>query len=463
MRYHSTRGQAPELSFTAASLTGLAADSGLYLPTTWPQVDAATYARLRTASYTDWATYIVGLFAADSLAPATLQQLVLQAHQPFRHAAVSPLVQLDSAQWLLELFHGPTLAFKDYALQFLGVLTEHLLADSNRQVTVLGATSGDTGSAAIAAFAGKPNINIVILHPHGQPSEIQRRQMTTVLANNVHNIAIKGTFDDCQDAVKTLFSDAPLKQQLGLTAVNSINIARIVAQVTYYAYACAKLGATAEHLLSFCVPTGNFGNIFAGYVAKQIGLPINKLIIASNKNDILTRTLMTGDMKIEQVEPSLSPSMDIQISSNFERLLFLLLDRDAAALRQLLAEFRTHGCCTLPKTVIAKLRQDFMAFAADDTDTLSTIQSTYKATGQVVDPHTAVGLFAASQARQTGLSDCLINLACAHPAKFPTALQSAVGLHPPLPDFLEDLLTRQERYVTLPPDVESLRQHIQTL
>lgn len=462
MKYVSTRGHETVLNFTEALLTGLAPDGGLYLPVDFPQVDAATLATWQTLGYAELATELFRLFAAGSpLDGPDLAPLIQESLADFRHSAIAPLVQLDDQQtWLLELFYGPTLAFKDYALQILGKLIGHLLEQSGKTITVLGATSGDTGAAAIAGLAGMPNAQIFILHPKGNVSEVQRRQMTTNLADNLHNLAIEGSFDDCQDLVKLAFGDPELRAEVGLTAINSINMARIVAQMVYYVQASLHLGGTAQQPINFCVPTGNFGNIFSAYLAKRIGAPIGKLVIASNNNDILPRSYRQGTMVLSKTVSTLSLSMDIQIPSNFERLLYLLVDRDAAQLSQLLQDFRVQGECVLPETVVKGWQQDFLAYSVDDELTQRTIADVYARNGMVIDPHTAVGVAASTQARAEGLVGPLVSLACAHPAKFPQAVQSAIGVVPKLPDFMADLFEREERLAVLANDGPQLKEQI---
>ena len=462
MKYVSTRGHESVLDFTDALLTGLAPDGGLYLPLEFPRVDAETLAAWSQLGYVSLATDLFRLFAADSaLDVPVLPNLIQAALQDFRHAAIAPLVQLDDRQtWLLELFYGPTLAFKDYALQILGRLIGYLLEQSGRHITVLGATSGDTGAAAIAGLAGVPNAQIFILHPKGSVSEVQRRQMTTCVADNIHNLAVEGSFDDCQDLVKQAFGDADLRAAAGLTAINSINMARIVAQMVYYVQASLNLGGSTQRPIHFCVPTGNFGNIFSAYLAKQIGAPIGQLVIASNRNDILPRSYREGTMVLSKTVSTLSLSMDIQIPSNFERLLYLLVDRDAQQLCQLLQNFRNQGQCVLPEQVVKRWQQDFLAYSVDDQLTQQTIAEVYRSNGMVIDPHTAVGVAASQQARAEGLTGPLVSLACAHPAKFPRAVQAAIGVKPELPEFLSDLFQREERLAVLANDDQDLAKRI---
>lgn len=449
MHYISTRGQAPALGFEDVLLAGLASDGGLYVPETWPQVDAAA---LAGKSYHDIAMTVMKPFIGGEIPDDVLRSLIEKAYATFRDRRVTPLVELDQDVWLMELFHGPTLAFKDVALQLLGHLFDHVLSKKKQHITVVGATSGDTGSAAIEACRDKETMDIFILHPHGRVSEVQRRQMTTVLSSNVHNIAVEGSFDDCQDIVKALFNDHKFRADMNLAAINSINWARIMAQVVYYFVAAAKTGSP----VSFSVPTGNFGNVYAAYVAKKMGLPVEKLIVGTNRNDILHRFFETGTMRKERVAPTLSPSMDIQISSNFERLLFELCNRDAGYVRGLTAGFAKDGAFDVEAGMLAQAKKDFCSWRLDDEKTLNVIREVYENTGQVVDPHTAVGLGAALHYRDK-ISTPLVSLACAHPAKFPDAVEKAIGVRPSLPDFLSDLYARPERCEIAPANVEKIK------
>lgn len=459
IRYISTRGQASALSFRDAVLTGLAPDGGLYLPDSIPQIADSEWHELKKLSYAELAYSIISRFITDqSIDAATLRQIINDSYASFRHADVAPVKKLQGDMVLLELFHGPTLAFKDFALQFLGRLLGYYFSKNGKHAIVLGATSGDTGSAAIAGFAGRPNMDIFILHPAGRVSDVQRRQMTTVADSNVHNIAIKGTFDDCQDIVKAIFSDTEFRKSHTLVAVNSINWARILAQVVYYIYAALKLGAP-QKAVNFCVPTGNFGDIYAGYVARQMGLPMGKLIIATNKNDILRRTLETGTYGMSGVSPTLSPSMDIQISSNFERLLFNLHSRDSKLINEKMTAFRNSKKLELSAVAWAAFKNDFAAGSADDDETLATIKQVYETTGELLDPHTAVGYAVAQKCKQPGT---MVVLATAHPAKFPDAVKKATGEHPVLPEHLGDLLKRKESYDTLANDGNRVKQFIHT-
>ena len=457
MQYVSTRGAAPILGFEDVLLAGLARDGGLYVPQHWPQLSADDIRAMDGAPYHDVAFTVIRPFIDDdAIGDAELRGLLAETYAVFDHPAVTPLRQMDSATWLLELFHGPTLAFKDIALQLLGRLFERILAKRGESVTIVGATSGDTGSAAIEACRNRDNIDIFILHPSGRVSEVQRRQMTTVDASNVHNIAIEGTFDDCQDLVKAMFNDAAFRDDLNLSAVNSINWARIVAQTVYYFAAGAALGAP-DREMTFVVPTGNFGNVYAGYVAHRMGLPVKRFLVASNRNDILTRFFESGDMSMAPVVPSLSPSMDIQVSSNFERLLFDLLDRHGSALAEAMTDFRASGSLTAGGNLHVLARHLFTGRRRDDAQTLATIRAVHETLGLLIDPHTAVGLGAAAEADGAGKT---IVLATAHPAKFPDAVEKATGVRPALPPRLADLFDRPERMSTLPNELAGVQEFV---
>jgi threonine synthase len=448
------------LGFSEVLLAGLARDGGLYVPADWPFFTAAEIRAMRGLSYPEIAVEIMAPFVEGALSESELATIVGDAYANFTHPAVAPLKQLGHNQWVLELFHGPTLAFKDYALQLLGRLFDHVLAKNGQKVTIVGATSGDTGSAAIEACRDRDAIDIIILHPKGRVSDVQRRQMTSVRADNVRNIAIEGTFDDCQDLVKALFNDLAFRDELNLSAVNSINWARIMAQIVYYFASGVALGAP-DVRMAYAVPTGNFGNIYAGYAARRMGLPIERLIIGSNRNDILTRTIETGTMKVEGVQPSLSPSMDIQISSNFERVLFHALGDDGGATAKIMEEFRTQGSVTLPQGSHTQLCEIFQARRFDDTETKQAIAMLRRTTGEVVDPHSAIGI-AAGLACHEDRTRTLVALATAHPAKFPAAIAEAIGFSPPLPGPLADLMEREERYDVLPNDVDALKSYVRT-
>ncbi len=458
MKFVSTRGAAPTLNFDEVLLTGLARDGGLYLPESWPRFTAEDIRGLAGLPYAEAAFRVMRPFVGDSLDEADLKAIVEEAYAAFDHAAVAPLKQLDERLWLMELFHGPTLAFKDMSLQVVGRLFDHVLERRGARVTIVGATSGDTGSAAIEACRGRERIDIFILHPKDRISEVQRRQMTTVREDNVFNIAIEGTFDDCQDLVKAMFNDAAFRDEMGLSAVNSINWARIMAQIVYYMVAGAALGAP-DRKIAFAVPTGNFGNVYAGYAAKRMGLPLAKFIVGSNRNDILTRFFKTGAMTMEEVVPSLSPSMDIQISSNFERLLFDLYDGEGAAVAMAMEEFRKTGMLDLGQARWARALELFEAERCDDERTLAEIARTHRETGELIDPHTAVGV-AAARARAAALDDPrtpIVALAAAHPAKFPDAVEKATGVRPALPSRLADLYERAESLNVLPNELAAVQ------
>ncbi|MBN8531937.1 MAG: threonine synthase [Alphaproteobacteria bacterium] len=459
MKYISTRGSAPVLDFEGAMLAGLAEDGGLYVPESWPTFEPHEIAAFTGLSYQELAFRVMKPFVGESFSEKELKECIEKAYSTFLHAAIAPLVQTRRNEFILELFHGPTLAFKDFALQLLGHLMEKALARHKKRVVVLGATSGDTGSAAIAGFRGRANMQIVILHPEGRVSEVQRRQMTTVADANVHNLAVEGSFDDCQDIVKTLFADAEVRPHLA--AVNSINWARILAQVVYYFYAACALGAPAR-AVRFVVPTGNFGDIYAGYVAKRCGLPIEKLVIASNRNDILTRCLETGSYQAAGVEPSLSPSMDIQISSNFERLLFDLHDRDGAKLAEKMRVFKEKGTLALDTGQMAKLKGEFGAARIDDAETLKAIAEVHAEGGYVLDPHSAVGVGAGRKIARDAACVSVV-LATAHPAKFPDAVEKAVGLRPGLPAHVAGIMTAKERVEKAEADAEAVKKKVQEL
>jgi threonine synthase len=437
--------------FSGVLLAGLAEDGGLYVPATWPQFSHADFRAMRGLPYAELAARIMHPFVGDTLPFATLQTLCHGAYAGFDHPAVVPLVQLETGLWAQELFHGPTLAFKDLALQLLGRLYDHILAERNERVTIVGATSGDTGSAAIEACAGRDRIDIIFLHPHGRVSEVQRRQMTTVMAKNVGNIAVDGSFDDCQDLVKAMFADAPFRAEMHLSAMNSINWARIAAQVPYYVAAALALGAP-DREVAFTVPSGNFGNILAAWVARRIGLPVARLVAASNRNDILCRFLAGNDMSIRPVEPSLSPSMDIQVSSNFERLLFELLDRDGAATARTMTDFRSSGRMAVPEAAWHRAAATMHGFRLDDAGTLEEIRRLHAATGYLADPHTAVGI-AAARALPAPHGVPMVAMATADPAKFPDAMEQATGQRPPLPPRLADLYERAEKFTRAPNDL----------
>ncbi|WEK44318.1 MAG: threonine synthase [Candidatus Sphingomonas colombiensis] len=445
MRYISTRGAAPALDFRDVTLAGLASDGGLYLPEQWPTLTRDEIAALAGLSYVDTAVAVMAPFVAGSLTRDELKALCTAAYGRFDHAAVTPLVQLDHDQWLLELFHGPTLAFKDVALQLLGLLFEKFLSGSDKHLTIVGATSGDTGSAAIDAVAGRAGVDIFMLHPEGRVSEVQRRQMTTVGAPNVYNIAIRGDFDQAQALVKAMFNDSAFSGRFNLSAVNSINWARLMAQVVYYFYAAVRLGAP-ERSVAFSVPTGNFGDVFAGYVAAKMGLPVAKLVVATNVNDILARALASGDYSCRDVVLTPTPSMDIQVSSNFERLLFDLGGRDGAALAEQMRGFEATRAMRLSNAQHQGAATLFASERVDVDDMALAMRWASERAGQVIDPHSAIGLAAA---RRHAGDVPMVTLATAHPAKFRDAVERATGIRPSLPARVGDLFEREERYVTL--------------
>ncbi|MGO8865913.1 MAG: threonine synthase [Alphaproteobacteria bacterium] len=458
MRYISTRGEAPALAFEDVLLAGLARDGGLYLPEAWPRLAPAELRDLRGLDYGALACRVMLPFLGGSIAEETFAAMVREAYSSFDHKAVAPLRQLGAGEWLMELFHGPTLAFKDLALQLVGRLFDHVLKRRGERVTIVGATSGDTGSAAIEACKGRQAIDIFILHPHGRISEVQRRQMTTVDAPNVWNIAVEGSFDDCQDLVKGMFNDEGFREAHRLSAVNSINWARIMAQIPYYVWAAVALGAP-ERELAFAVPTGNFGNVYAAYAARAMGLPVAQLIVGSNRNDILTRFFASGVMEIRAVEPSLSPSMDIQISSNFERLLFDILRRDGARTADAVQRLRKEGRLTLGNDAWHELLQLFSGARLDDEGTKRAIAELYRDTGELVDPHSVIGV-AAGRSRLKDKATPLVALATAHPAKFPDAVEAATGVRPALPARLRDLGQRPEKYTILPNSLEEIERFV---
>ncbi|MBU3260339.1 threonine synthase [Roseovarius sp. PS-C2] len=441
MKYISTRGQAPVLSFEEAMLTGLARDGGLYLPESIPQMSAGDIAALEGLSYEEVAFRVMRPFIGDAFTDQEFQDIIARAYAGFGHAARAPLVQLDSGHFLLELFHGPTLAFKDFAMQLIGQLFEAALKRNGQRVCIVGATSGDTGSAAIEAFRGLDAVDVFILFPHGRVSEVQRRQMTTPTEDNVHALAMDGHFDDCQARVKDMFNDFAFRDAVGLAGVNSINWARVLAQVVYYFTSAVSLGAP-QRKVSFTVPTGNFGDIFAGYIAKRMGLPIDRLVVATNQNDILHRCLTSSEYKPDGVIPSISPSMDIQVSSNFERALYYAYGQDGNAVAQLMDELKAGGF-SVSQGALQALRETFDSGRCDEDETRATIRDTWAASGELLCPHSAVGVKVANEARVSGTP--MITLATAHPAKFPAAVEEASNVHPPLPERMSDLYERSER------------------
>ena len=454
MRYISTRGRAPELAFDDVLLSGLARDGGLYVPAEWPRLGADDLRDMKNLSYNELAFRVIQPFVGGTIDDAALMNIITKAYSTFDNGEVAPLVSIGDDIHLMELFHGPTLAFKDVAMQMLGGLFDHVLNARGERVTIAGATSGDTGSAAIEACKGKDTLDIFMLHPEGRVSEVQRRQMTTVLADNVHNVAVRGTFDDCQDLVKAMFNDTAFRDRHRLSAVNSINWARVMAQIVYYVHAALQLGAP-DREVSFTVPTGNFGNVFAGYAAMKMGLPVKRFVVAANANDILARFFESGEMRTDAVVPTLSPSMDIQISSNFERLLFDMMGRDGAKVESTLTAFRAEGSFRIDQAMLDQVREKFTAARFDDKQTTETIRALYQENGMLIDPHTAVGL-AAARARNEHDGTPMVVLATAHPAKFPDAVEAATGVRPPLPDRMADLYEREERAVTVDNSLDAI-------
>ncbi|PVA05770.1 threonine synthase [Thalassorhabdomicrobium marinisediminis] len=453
MQYISTRGEAPVLSFEDAMMTGLARDGGLYVPQEIPGLDADTIAAMAGQSYEDIAFTVMRPFIGDTFTDAEFRELIAAAYSGFDHAARAPLKQLDANHFLLELFHGPTLAFKDFAMQLIGQMFQASLTRSGKRITIVGATSGDTGSAAIEAFRGLSNVDVFILFPHGRVSEVQRRQMTTPTEGNVHALAMDGDFDDCQAALKDMFNDFDFRDAVNLAGVNSINWGRVLAQVVYYFSSAVSLGAP-HRKVSFTVPTGNFGDIFAGYIAKRMGLPIEQLVIATNQNDILHRTLQTGAQVKEGVTPSISPSMDIQVSSNFERALFYAYGQDGAVVAEQMQDLKDKGGFTISQGAIEMLRDTFASGRASEDETSATIAAEVKRSGELLCPHSAVGVKVAED--HLGAVP-MITLATAHPAKFPAAVEQATGQHPPLPPHMADLFDREERVTRVPNDLAALQ------
>ena len=463
MDYISTRGTDGPLSYEQALLNGLARDGGLYLPTSWPRFSKDEIAAMKSLSYPELAAKIMAPFTEGELSEADLLEMAQDAYGSFTHPDVAPLTSLDDDNLhVLELFSGPTIAFKDYAMQFLSRAFDRALVKAGKRAVILGATSGDTGSAALEAFKGRDAVDVFILFPEGRVSPVQQKQMTSVRAEGAHAIAVKGDFDDCQALVKAAFNDAPFREEVGLSAVNSINWARLMPQIVYYFSSALKVGAP-DRPVAFSVPTGNFGNVFAGWVASQMGLPVERFIIASNRNDILTRFFETGEMRRDAVNPSLSPSMDIQVSSNFERLLFEMLGRDGATTKQMMDEFQTTGSFAVPDGLMHDISKSFSAYRLDDAGTLAEIERTKTHYDMMIDPHSAVGLYGARQARESGVvspDTPIISLACAHPAKFPDAVAKGSGLSPDLPPHLSDLMEREEAFDVLDNALSVIQAHV---
>jgi threonine synthase len=457
MLYVSTRGEAPAISFNDALLAGLARDGGLYVPERWPELSRETIAGFRGKTYAQVAFEVIRPFAAGSFKESDLSRLIDEAYATFDNPAVAPLVTLGD-EHLCELFHGPTLAFKDVAMQLLARLMDHVLAERGERVTIVGATSGDTGGAAVEAFRGRERVDMIILFPDGRVSDVQRRMMTTATEDNIHAVAIDGTFDDCQAIVKALFNNHAFRDRVRMSGVNSINWARIVAQTVYYFTAAVALGAPDKRV-RFAVPTGNFGDVFAGYVSAQMGLPVERLIVATNVNDILARALAGGDYEPRSVVPTASPAMDIQVSSNFERLLFDASGRNALAVKSMMEGLAKDKRFALPADVLANIRKHFSAARADEAETVETIKSVYAAQNYVLDPHTAVGMHVARKLKGEG-SGPMIALSTAHPAKFPEAVEGAIGVRPKLPPRFADLLDRRERIERLPASTEAVARFV---
>ena len=462
MKYISTRSGAPDLEFEDVLLTGLSPDGGLYVPKTWPKFSKKEIRDLRGLNYAEVATKIIFPFIGNSIPKEIFKEIVTETYAEFNHNAIAPTKQIGPNQWVAELFHGPTLAFKDYPLQLVGRLFDYFLTKRNQKVTIVGATSGDTGSAAIEACRDRNTIKIFILHPKGRVSEVQRRQMTTVSSDNVFNLALTGTFDDCQDMVKALFADENFRDNYNLSAVNSINWARIMAQIVYYFWTAVSLGAPDQKFI-YAVPTGNFGNVYAGYVARKMGLPIEKLIIGSNQNDILTRFFssenVTGTMAMAPVISTSSPSMDIQISSNFERLIFDYYDQDGVAVASKLDEFRSNKKVELGNECWQKMREIFEGYRFNDAEVNTAIETLYKKTGELLDPHSIIGVLGGGKGH-TDPTKIMVALATAHPAKFPATVEEATGVEPHLPAHLADLFKRRESFEVLPNNIDQIQDYI---
>jgi len=457
MRYVSTRGSAPELAFHEAMLTGLARDGGLYVPAEVPRFGAEDIRAMAGLPYEEIAFRVMRPFLGDSFTDAEFREDIEAAYAGFNHPARAPLMQIAPNQFLLELFHGPTLAFKDFAMQIIGRLFQRELTRRGSRITIVGATSGDTGSAAIEAFRGLDAVDVFIMYPHGRVSEVQRRQMTTPTEANVRTLALHGHFDDCQARLKDMFNDFEFRDEVGLAGVNSINWGRVLAQVVYYFSAATTLGAP-DREVSFCVPTGNFGDVFAGQIAKRMGLPIDKLVVATNQNDILHRCLSTGEYRTSEVHPSISPSMDIQVSSNFERALFDAYDRDGAAVAQLMDELKTQGGFTVFQGALQLLRETYISGRASEGETSAEITLSLAENGELLCPHTAIGVKVARDLADPATP--MITLATAHPAKFPAAVEAATGVHPPLPPHMETLYERPERVTEIANDLAAIEAYI---
>lgn len=460
MKYVSTRGRAPVLGFEDVLLQGLARDGGLYLPEAWPQISTENIAAMAGRPYAEVAKTVLRPFAAEAIGESDFGEMIDAAYGSFEHNAVTPLVQIEPDHFILELFHGPTMAFKDVAMQLLARLMDNVLTKHGERATIIGATSGDTGGAAIEAFKGRKNTEVFILFPEGKVSDVQRRQMTTVDEAGVHPLAVKGNFDDCQALVKALFNDHGFRDEVQLSGVNSINWARIMAQVVYYFVAASNLGAP-HRKLAFSVPTGNFGDIFAGHVARRMGLPIDLLIIATNRNDILTRCLETSRYETGEVFSTISPSMDIQVSSNFERLLFEAYERDGDRVQGLMEGLKQSGSFEISEQAMHSIRKEFKAMSCDEAATAGMINAVLADSGYLLDPHTAVGVYAAHRLRQEGRT--LVTLATAHPAKFPDAVEAACGVRPELPQSQQGLMEKPERFKVIANDEKKLKELVRSV
>ncbi len=458
MKYISTRGEAPELGFQEVLLAGLARDGGLYMPSQWPQISSAEIKSMAGQSYAETAKQVLTPFVDGEIPMADFHRMIDEAYATFHHPAVVPLVQVGDNHWIMELFHGPTLAFKDVAMQLLARMMDYVLAERNQRATIVGATSGDTGGAAVEAFRGRENTDIFILFPKGKVSPVQQRQMTTVPDANVHTLAIEGDFDDCQALVKEMFNHHDFRDRLRLSGVNSINWGRIMAQVVYYFSSAANIGSP-DRTASFTVPTGNFGDIFAGYVAKRMGLPVDDLVIATNQNDILTRTFESSRYETTVTTPSISPSMDIQVSSNFERLLFDASERNATEIRRQMDSLKQSGSFEISTATMERIQSEFSAGRCDEAQTKKCISQTLQTASYLSDPHTAVGLHVAEA--NLDRHNPMITLATAHPAKFPVAVEEACGIYPDLPERMGDMMEREERFHVLANDIDAVESYIE--
>lgn len=459
MKFISTRANAPVLDFEDVIITGLASDGGLYVPENWPQISPDKIRLFAGMEYCDVAFDVMAPFVDGTIDDEVFKDIISQAYGSFSHPAVVPLREMRPNEWLLELFHGPTYAFKDVALQVLGRLIDHVLEKRDQRATIVVATSGDTGGAAIEAFRGRARTDLFVFHPHNRVSEVQRRQMTTAVEDNVHNIALEGTFDDCQNLVKAMFNHSTFRQSAKLSGVNSINWARIMAQIVYYFTSASALGAP-DRKVRFCVPTGNFGDVFAGYAAGKMGLPIDKLTIATNVNDILKRAVNTGRYEMLGVSPTVSPSMDIQVSSNFERLLFDAVERDGESVVRMMNSLNQSGAFTIDPAALKYIADGFDAVTTNEEETLKIIADVYATSHDLIDPHTAVALAGARKKKRDSSIPNIV-LSTAHPAKFPDAVEKATGTRPPMPAPLSALFDLEERFNVLPNDLQTIEGFIE--